>query len=331
MSQGGIGQDALAAGSETAFAEPEPLVGGGERKIRGRSPWALAFDRLRRDRAALISAGIIAFIVLVAIAAPVFSLMTGHPVNHQYRTLDALSAGGLPHAPSTTFWWGTDDQGRDVLVRVAFGARISLIVGLGATLLSVVVGVLVGLVTGFFGGITDTILARIIDVVLAIPYLLFAIALASVIGHVNIWVVILVIGGFGWGAVGRVVRGQVLSIREREYVEAARSLGASDWRILFIDILPNVIAPAIVYATLLLPVSIVSEAALSFLGVGVQPPTADWGEMIATSQTYVTSGVAWWFLFFPGMALVVLTLAFNILGDSVRDAFDPRTDRLLAK
>ncbi len=326
----GIG-DAIITGRDEP---PEPVDVGttGTKKIQGRSPFVLAFDRLRRDRAAMISFWIIVAIVIIAIIAPVFATITGHGVNHQYRTLDALSPAGQPHAPSSTFWWGTDDQGRDILVRTAYGARISLIIGVGATAITITIGLLVGMITGYFGGIVDTILARVIDVVLSIPYLLFAIALVSVLGHsINLWIVMVVIAAFGWASVGRIIRGQVLSIREREYIEAARSLGASDWRIIFVDILPNVVAPAIVFSTLLLPVSIVSEAALSFLGIGVQPPTADWGEMISTAQQYVSSGVAWWYLFFPSAALVVTTLAFNILGDGVRDAFDPRSERLFAK
>jgi peptide/nickel transport system permease protein len=326
----GVG-DALVAGHDEQPRDLDDGAAAGAKKIEGRSPFALAFTRLRRDRAAMISFWVIVAIVVIAIIAPVFALITGHPVNHQYRGLNALSAAGQPHAPSGTFWFGTDDQGRDLLVRVAYGARISLMVGVGATAITIIVGVIVGLITGYFGGIVDTILARIIDVVLSIPYLLFAVALVSVVGHINVVIIMFVIGAFGWASVGRIIRGQVLSIREREYIEAARSLGASDWRIIFHDILPNVVAPAIVFSTLLLPVSIVAEAALSFLGVGIQPPTADWGEMISTSQQYVNSGVAWWYLFFPGIALVITTLAFNILGDGVRDAFDPRSDRLFAK
>jgi peptide/nickel transport system permease protein len=301
----------------------------GTKAIRGRSPFALAFDRLRRDRGAMISLTVIILIILVAIAAPLFSLITGHGPNHQYRTPNALSASGQPHAPSGTFWFGTDDQGRDVLVRTVYGARISLMVGFGATAITIIIGLLVGLVTGYFGGLVDTVLARIIDMVLSIPYLLFAIALVAILGHINIWVVMLVIAAFGWASVGRIIRGQVISVREREFVEAARSLGASDWRIIFVDILPNVIAPAIVFSTLLLPVSVVSEAALSYLGVGIPPPTADWGQMISDAQALYQ--VAWWYLFFPGMALLITTLAFNIFGDGVRDAFDPRSDRLFAK
>jgi peptide/nickel transport system permease protein len=182
-----------------------------------------------------------------------------------------------------------------------------------------------GLAAGFFSGITDTIIARLVDLVLSLPYLLFAISLVSV-SKPSIQIVIIVIAVFGWAAVARIVRGQVLSIREKEYIEAARSLGASPWRIMYVDVLPNVTAQLIVYATLLIPVSIVAEASLSFLGLGVPPPTADWGQMLAESETVYQQ--AWWYLVIPGLFLVLTTLSFNILGDGVRDALDPRYERL---
>jgi len=293
------------------------------RRIEGRSPWSLAFERLRHDRAAMIALAVIVVMALVAIFAPVFATITGHGVNHQYRDI-GLSPTGQPVSPDHTFWFGTDDLGRDVLVRTAYGARISLFVGVVATLATVAVGTVFGLAAGYFGGIVDTIIARLVDVVLSLPYLLFAIALASVY-RASLTIVIIVIAFFGWAAVARIVRGQVLSVREKEYIEASRSLGAGPFRIMFIDILPNVIAPIIVLATLLIPVSIVFEAALSFLGVGVQPPTADWGAMIAAAQNVYQQ--AWWYLAFPGLALLVTTLAFNIFGDGVRDALDPRVGR----
>jgi peptide/nickel transport system permease protein len=281
----GIG-DALS--SEDSDDAVEPLNPGspGVKAIQGRSPLQLAFDRLKRDRGAMISLYVIVIIIVLAAIAPVFAAITGHGADHQYRGLDALSAAGQPHAPSGTFWFGTDDQGRDLLVRTIYGARISLIVGIGSTFLTIVVGLLAGLITGYFGGLTDAIIARLIDVVLAIPYLLFAIALVAILGHIDIWIVMLIIAFFGWGSVGRIIRGQVIAMREREFVEAARSLGASDWRIIFVDILPNVIAPAIVFSTLLLPASVLTEAALSFLGVGINPPTPDWGGMINDATPY---------------------------------------------
>jgi ABC-type dipeptide/oligopeptide/nickel transport system permease subunit len=297
------------------------------RVVEGRSPLQLAFNRLRRDRAAMVSLAVIIVIIVAAAAAPLFTLITGHGPNHQYRTADALSPAGLPRGPSTRFWLGTDDQGRDILVRIVYGARISLAVGLGATAITIVVGVFAGLFAGYFRGVVDIVIARIIDAVLSVPYLLFAVALVAVIGHINLVLLMLIIASFGWASVARIIRGQVLSLREREFVEAARSLGASDLRIMFVDLLPNVVAPAIVFSTLLIPVSVVTEASLSFLGVGIQPPTADWGQMINGAEPYYQQ--AWWYLVFPGAALLITTLAFNILGDGVRDAFDPRSDRLI--
>ncbi|MEU8222043.1 ABC transporter permease [Kribbella sp. NPDC048915] len=291
--------------------------------IEGRSPFSLAVRRLRRDKVAMISLAVIVLIVLIAIFAPVFAAVTGHPPNEQYRDI-GLTPDGLPRGPNSTFWLGTDDLGRDILVRIAYGARISLLVGVIATAITVAIGVVLGLAAGFLGGITDTILARLIDVVLSVPFLLVAIALVSVTGP-SLTVTVLVIGCFSWASVARIVRGQVLSLREREFVEAARSLGSGDARIMFVDILPNVLAPVIVYTTLLIPVVIVTQATLAFLGLGLPPPTADWGGMINESQNYYTT--AWWFILFPGLALLITTLAFNLFGDGVRDAFDPRADR----
>jgi len=306
--------------------DPEFAAAEGEEtaKIEGRSTWQLAWARLKRDRAAVISFVIIVLIVLMAIFAPLVATITGHGVNQQFRTT-GLNTFGLPVAPGKTFWLGTDDLGRDILVRVAYGARISLEVGVLATLITVAIGAALGLAAGYLGGLVDTVIARLVDLILSLPYLLFAISLVS-ISKPGMKIVIIVIALFGWAAVARIVRGQVLSIREKEYIEAARSLGASSWRIMLVDILPNVTAQLIVYATLLIPVSIVAEASLSFLGLGIPPPTADWGQMLAEAETIYQQ--AWWFLVFPGLALLITTLAFNILGDGVRDALDPRFDRL---
>jgi peptide/nickel transport system permease protein len=185
----------------------------------------------------------------------------------------------------------------------------------------VLVGVVIGLAAGYFGGWVDTVLSRFMDIVLSLPFLVFAIALVSVVGP-SLTISIAVIAFFSWASVGRIVRGQTLSLKETEYIEAARSLGAGDLRIMFVEILPNVMAPVIVYATLLIPGAIVFEATLSFLGLGVVPPTPTWGNMLSDAIAFYR--VAWWFVVFPGAALLVTTLAFNVLGDSVRDAFNPR-------
>jgi peptide/nickel transport system permease protein len=322
--------DALGGATLAPVAQGEAA-----KKIEGRSPWVLAWQRLRHDRAAMISLAVIILIVLTAIFAPVLAAITGHGVYQQFRGPQppiGLSPTGQPVGPSSAFLLGTDDQGRDILVRIAYGARISLFVGVVATAVTVFGGLVIGLAAGFFGGWVDTILARFMDWILAVPFLLFALSLASVvqihpIGPIGpgLPVVIVVLGVLAWGSVGRIVRGQVLSIREKEYIEAARALGARPWRIMFIDILPNLLAQLIVYTTLLIPVTIVGEASLSFLGVGVQSPTADWGEMISAASGLYLYG-PWWYLLFPSLALLITTLAFNIFGDGVRDAFDPRGD-----
>ena len=309
----------LVEAEETGPGAPEG------KPIEGRSPWLLGWQRLRRDRVAMVSLVVIVLIILMAIFAPLATWLTGHPPNEQYRQI-GLTADGLPKGPTSQFWLGTDDLGRDIFVRIAYGARVSLLVGVVSTGIAVAIGVIVGLAAGFFGGLVDTVLARLVDVILCVPFLLVAIALVSITGP-SLSITIFVIGFFSWASVARIVRGQVLSLREREFVEAARSLGASDSRIMFVDILPNVLAPVIVYTTLLIPVVIVVEATLAFLGLGLPPPTADWGGMLSDAQNYYTT--AWWYLLCPGAALLITTLAFNLFGDGVRDAFDPRSDQLL--
>jgi peptide/nickel transport system permease protein len=301
----------------------EPAAG----SIQGRSPLRLVFARLRTDRVAIASIVVILLIVLLAIAAPLIAGITGHgPTDTNVD--GGTDANGQPLPPgSAGYLLGTDNLGRDILVRIAYGARISLLVGVLATAIATVVGVVIGLFAGYFGGWFDTVLARLMDVVLSFPYVLFAIVLVSVFGP-SLPLTILVIAFFSFAAIGRIVRGQAMSQREKEYVEAAHSLGAGNLRIMFVDILPNLVAPVIVLATLLIPAAIIFEATLSFLGLGVVPPTPSWGNMLADAE-----GVgfqAWWFYIFPMLFLLLTTLAFNLLGDAVRDALDPRTERLFA-
>jgi peptide/nickel transport system permease protein len=293
-------------------------------EIQGRSPWQLAWGRLRHDRVAIASTIVIVQITFVAIFAPWIAGLVGHGPGEQFPYTE-LNGYGLPLGPSRSFLFGADDLGRDVMVRVAYGARISLIAGVVASGLAVIVGGIVGMVAGYFGTVVDTALSRFMDVILAFPLLLFAIALVSIVGP-SLTVTIAVIAFFSWAVVGRIIRGQTLSLREKEFVEAARSLGASDLRIMFVDILPNLVGPLLVYTTLLIPSSIVFEATLSFLGLGVVPPTPSWGNMLSDAEPYYQ--VAWWYIIYPGAALLLTTLAFNLLGDSVRDALDPRYAKL---
>ena len=287
--------------------------------IQGRGPWRLAWERLRRDPVAIASAVTLVLIAVAAVAAPTVAHAIGHGPDDQYPTI-GLTPAGLPVGPSRTFLLGTDNLGRDLLVRILYGARISLMVGVVATVLATVACVVVGLAAGYLGGPADLVLSRFMDMVLSFPYLLLAIALVSVFGS-SLTISMLVIAFFSWAAIGRVVRGQALSIREKEYVEASWSVGSGAMRVMFVDILPNLLAPVLVLATLLVPAAIVFEATLSFLGLGVPPPTPTWGGMLSDSLAFYQ--VAWWFPLFPGLALLVTTLAFNLLGDSVRDALAP--------
>jgi peptide/nickel transport system permease protein len=293
--------------------------------IRGRGPWELAFERLRHDRAAIASAITILFFVVVALAAPLIAMLTGHSAIEQF-TETGLSPSGIPVGPGREFWLGTDGLGRDVLVRIAYGTRVSLLVGVLASALAVLIGAVVGIAAGWHGGAVDTVLSRFMDVVLSLPFLILALALAALVGP-GLGVSIFLIAFFSWASVGRVVRAEARAIREREYVQAARAIGASSTRIMFVEMLPVVSATVIVYATLLIPSSIAFEATLSFLGLGVPPPTPTWGNMLTDAMAYYK--VAWWLLLFPGAALLGITYAFNVLGDSVRDALDPKHDQTI--
>jgi peptide/nickel transport system permease protein len=318
-------------GDPLAVAVPGAASG----DITARSPLQLFWRRFRRDRVAFAALAVIGLLVVVAIAAPLIVKVAGVPGPNvqDSSTLDPMF--GNPTGPSGAHPLGVDDLGRDVFARVVYGARVSLEVALLATLLSMLIGVAVGMVAGYYRGWRDAVLSRVVDVVLAFPILLLAVGIASACSLGNgclggtikpgLGVVILVIVAVNWTYIARIIRGQVLSLREKEFVEAARSLGASDRRILVRDILPNLVAPIVVYSTLLIPQNILLEAALSFLGIGVQSPNASWGAMIAKATTIFDS--AWWFMAFPGMALLLTVLAFNLLGDGLQDALDPRAGR----
>jgi peptide/nickel transport system permease protein len=299
-----------------------------------RSPWRLLWRRLRSDRVAMVALTVIVVLIVAAVLAPLVVKLAGAPgPNVQDR--EATDVFGTPLGPNGGHWFGVDPLGRDVFSRTVYGARVSLLVGIAGTGVAVLLGVTVGLIAGYYRGWVDTLLSRFVDVVLSFPVLLLGIGIASacslgegcVGGAITpgVRTVMLVIALVTWTSIARVVRGQVLSLREREFVVAARSLGASNRRIVTREILPNLTAPVIVYSSLLLPQTILLEAALSFLGVGVSPPTASWGWMIAdASDNFDTQ---WWYMVFPGAALLLTVLAFNLLGDGLRDALDPRADR----
>ena len=303
-------------------------VGGAdvESAVAGRSPWELAWLRLRKDKTAIASSAVIVVLAILAVGAPVIAHLVGHGPNTQYP-LAGLSPAGLPLGPNSHFLFGTDDLGRDILVRTVYGARVSLLVGIVASVSAMVVGTTIGILAGFVGGFVDTLLSRLMDVILSFPFLLAAIALVSVVGP-SLLVTIAVIAFFSWASVGRIVRGLTLSIREKEYIEAARAGGESTLRLMYAEVLPNLVAPILVYTTLLIPSAISFEATLSFLGLGVVPPQASWGDMLATGVQYYQQ--AWWYITFPAIALLTTTVSFNLLGDSLRDALDPRGERLFA-
>jgi peptide/nickel transport system permease protein len=270
---------------------------------------------------------VVIVMIILAIAAPAVAALTHHGVDVAYPDTGE-DDNGNPVGPGVNgFLLGTDSTGRDLLVRILYGARISLFVGVVTTLIAVALGVVVGLIAGYFGGIIDTILGRFTDAVLAFPYVLLALALAAVFGP-SLTIIVFMITFFSWAGIARIVRGQTLALKEREYIEAARSLGAGPFRIMFVDILPNLIAPVLVVGTLYIPNAVVFESTLSYLGLGVQPPTPSWGNMLADASNFYQ--VAWWYIVFPALFLLITTLAFNLLGDGVRDALDPKTERLVA-
>jgi ABC-type dipeptide/oligopeptide/nickel transport system permease subunit len=303
--------------------------------VIGRSPWELFWRRFRKDKVALLGVAFIVILVLLAITAPLIARFVVHHGPNEINQ-DLTNEIGLPAVgPSGNYWFGVDTLGRDVFVRTIYGARTSLMVAFFATGIAVTIGIIMGTLAGFFGGWVDTGVSRAIDIVLSLPVLLLAIGIAAAcsitaegcLGGViqpGISLVVMIIALFTWPYIGRIVRGQVLSIREKEFIEASRSLGFTNSGIMFREILPNLAAPVIVYTTLIIPNNILFEAALSFLGVGIPPTTPSWGRMIAEAASGQLYTVAWWMLLFPGVALVFTTLAFNLVGDGLRDALDPR-------
>jgi len=283
------------------------------KKYVERSTFQVVKRRLLRDRIAMVSLSIILLTVLTAVFAPF--LVPYDPIKPNYSE--------VLQPPSIEHLFGTDEFGRDIFSRVIYGTRYALIVGLGVVMLEAILGIVLGVLAGYFGGVIDEIIMRTVDVLLSIPSLVLAIALAAVLGG-GLKNVIIAIGLITWVEFARLVRGQVLSIKEEPFIEAARALGVSDLKIIFRHILPNSLSPIIVYTTLSMPSAILISASLSFLGVGVQPPTPEWGLMVSEGRDFL--GSAWWISTFPGLAIMVLSLAFNIVGDGLRDALDPRLE-----
>jgi peptide/nickel transport system permease protein len=312
-----------------------PVVGEPSQQVVGRSPGQLFWRRFRKDKFAIAGMVFIVFMMILAFSAPLVAKLEGHTASF-VDPRNALDEVGLPIGPTGQFWFGADTAGGDIFVRVIYGARTSLSVALFSTGIALIIGVIAGLAAGFYRGKVDTVISRIIDIVLSLPILLLALGLVAVCslqGCLNgviqpgILLVSYVIGLFSWPYIARIVRGQVLSLREKEFIEASRAQGAGDARIMFREILPNVVAPIIVYTTLIIPNNILFEAALSFLGAGVPPDIPSWGRMLYEGGSGGIFTVAWWMMLFPGLFLFATTLAFNLVGDGLRDALDPRTAR----
>jgi peptide/nickel transport system permease protein len=331
-------QDAILGAGPVDPTSPEGDAGPGgppaEKKIEGRSLWALAWMRLRRDKIAIISGTVVILLFLIAIFAPLLARLAGQDPNFQPDDPGSvLDPSGFPLGPfggiSGDHWFGVEPvNGRDLFARIVYGARVSLLISLLATVVQIFIGVVVGIIAGFVGGWLDNLLSGIVNVMLAFPIILFGIALVTVADNVNReLLLVLLIGGFSWPYIARIVRGLVLSLREKEFIEAARSYGAPRWRIMLRELLPNLVGPILVYSTLVIPTNILTEAAFSFLGIGVREPQASWGGMLskAAGQGYYKDDPM--FMIIPGTMIMITVLAFNLFGDSVRDALDPKSSR----
>ncbi|MBD2463710.1 ABC transporter permease [Oscillatoria sp. FACHB-1407] len=273
------------------------------------------WNQFKRDRLAVIGAVIVAIFVIVSIAAPVIA-----PYSPTEQFVEGLSLQGSPLPPSSQFWLGTDLLGRDLFTRLLYGARVSLLVGVVANAIAVLLGITLGAIAGFVRGFVGEAIMRFTDLMMAFPALLLAIALAAIL-RPSLWIVAMVIALVNWVQIARVVYSQVSVLVEQEHIQAARSLGATRFQILWWHIVPHLIPTALVWGTLGISTTVLQEATLSFLGVGVQPPTPSWGGIINESQSFLQS--APWLIIFPGISILIVSLAFNLVGDGVRDAVDP--------
>jgi peptide/nickel transport system permease protein/oligopeptide transport system permease protein len=313
---------------------PAPAVAG--KAIEGRSLGQIAWMRLRQDKVAMAGGIVVIFLILVAIFGP---YLVQNPLTYHENLIDPTfsrpygTLGGI----SAAHPFGVEPiTGRDLLARIVNGARVSLVIAFLSTALAVGIGMVMGVVAGYFGGWVDSVIARAMDIFLAFPLLVFAIALVGVVpssafglsgNSLRIGLLIFVIGFFAWPYMGRIIRGQTLSLREREFVDAARSLGARGPYILFRELLPNLVGPILVYSTLLIPTNILFEAALSYLGVGIIPPTPSWGGMISDAVNNGIYSVDPMYMIIPGLAIFITVMAFNLFGDGLRDALDPKSSR----
>ena len=339
----------VAASHGAAVVAPDIIA---EAEVKARGYWELVWIRFRRDRVALASLGFILFLFLAAFAlAPVFAAWLGHGPNDQYAggfdfntgkpvgpwtyVSTAPYPGAVGHFGQALLPLGADGSlGRDLFLRLLYGARTSLEVAIFATIASVSIGLVMGTMAGFFRGWVDTVVSRLTEMVMVFPALLFIIAVRVTAGDTlnqitfggllvpGVFTLTLIFAAFGWFYPGRIVRGVVLSLREKEFVEAARMTGAGDWRIMRSHLLPHLVGPVIVYSTLIVAQTIIAEAGLSFLGLGIELPNASWGNLLQQAKDFYL--IQPWLMFWPGFAVLITTLCFNLLGDGLRDAFDPR-------
>jgi ABC-type dipeptide/oligopeptide/nickel transport system permease subunit len=333
-----IGQPDAAVGVEEHPASAEPARAA--TVAHGKSPTRIAMDRLRKDKVAVVCACIVLFFILIAVFAGVLTKIEGGDIST--FNPDQVDAYGFPvSGPTAAHWFGVEPKtGRDNFARWVYGARPSLIVAFVATLFGTVVGVVMGLLAGFLGGWVDRIISWVVDFVLSLPYLLFAIAMVPIAeqlrgGSFNLtpdqqastrfYVLIFVLSFFGWAGLARIIRGEVLSLREREFVLAAKAIGVPTRQVLFKELLPNLVAPIVISASLALPAYVTLEAGLSFLGVGLIEPVPSWGQTIANATNWFKADPL--YLWLPVVGITALVLALALLGDSVRDAFDPKTRR----
>jgi peptide/nickel transport system permease protein len=296
-----------------------------------RHPLADVMRRFFADRATTVGFAVLALIVLAATTAPwIAAHALGHSPYTQHmmdsvtlngRQAEVVSGDGVPLGPNPHFLLGADLLGRDLLTRILYGARISLFVSSMGTLLAMLLGLAAGLLAGFYRGFADTLISRFVDSMMAIPVLLLAIALASVLRQGSVWIVILILGLVNWTYLARIIRGEVLSLREMDFIEAARALGARDRALLVRHLLPNLVGPLIVFATLSMASNILLESALSFLGVGIQPPLPSWGNIIQEGIAYYS--VAWWITLFPGLAILISVMSLNLVGEGLQSAINP--------
>ena len=316
------------------------------KELQGRSPGQLMWIRFKRDRTGVISAGVVAFFFLIAAAAPLIAKLYGKNPYTVYadERPELFDSAGVPVQPnggiSSEFWFGLEPgNGYDVFTKLLYGIRTSLMISLAVTVATVLTGILLGVTAGYLGGKADYFISRLIDFLLAFPAQLFFIASMPVVVslfvsptdetpvYVRVVALIMVQWFLGWMSLGRILRGTTLALREREFIEAARVSGAPPWRIIRREILPNVVTPILVQGTYMLPNFVTAEAGLSFLGVGIVEPTPDWGQMFSKASTELVMQNDITYMFFPGISMIIFIVAFNLLGDSVRDAFDPKTAR----